>query len=198
MKDYSQSGEQKIILDYFGDHVGTFLDIGAADGETFSNTRALALNGWSGTLVEPCARSFAKLVELYWDNDNVELVNALVAPLGHTKPTADFYYSRTGNTSTCNTRCNDFEKFQRDYPSEYKKVSVARIEPREASLMWGECDFISIDAELWSSGILHSMCQFSFSPKLICAEVGDFDQFFSMVKYNKIATTANNTIWERV
>lgn len=32
---------------------GRFLDIGAHDGVTFSSTRALLLNGWSGVYVEP-------------------------------------------------------------------------------------------------------------------------------------------------
>lgn len=62
---YSQSGEEQIILDYFKDHVGSFIDIGANDGITFSNTRALAERGWKGVLVEPSPLAFEKLTSLY-------------------------------------------------------------------------------------------------------------------------------------
>ena len=62
---YSQNQEEKIILEYFQDHVGVFIDIGANDGITFSNTRALAERGWKGVFVEPSPKAFEKLTELY-------------------------------------------------------------------------------------------------------------------------------------
>jgi FkbM family methyltransferase len=62
---YSQNFEEKIILEYFGDVPGTFLDLGANDGKTFSNTRALAERGWRGVMVEPSPRAFEKLKSLY-------------------------------------------------------------------------------------------------------------------------------------
>lgn len=62
---YSQNNEEQIILDYFKDFTGAFLDIGANDGETFSNTRALAERGWKGVLVEPSPKAFEKLKSLY-------------------------------------------------------------------------------------------------------------------------------------
>lgn len=63
---FSQSNEQQIILDYFEGKSGTFIDIGANDGETFSNTRALALTGrFKGVLVEPSPKAYEKLKLLY-------------------------------------------------------------------------------------------------------------------------------------
>ena len=45
MIDYTQQLEQDVILNYFENKEhGTLLDIGANDGETFSNSRALILN----------------------------------------------------------------------------------------------------------------------------------------------------------
>ena len=63
--NYSQNQEQEAILNYFGDFIGSFLDIGSNDGETFSNTRALALKGWSGVCVEPSPKAFERLEKLY-------------------------------------------------------------------------------------------------------------------------------------
>lgn len=61
MVDYSQHSEQEIILDYFKGFVGTLLDLGANDGKTFSNSRALLELGWYGVLVEPSEKSFKEL-----------------------------------------------------------------------------------------------------------------------------------------
>lgn len=65
MKNYSQNNEQAVILDYFKDYKGTFIDIGANDGVTLSNTRALAELGWCGVFVEPHPMAFAKLKQVY-------------------------------------------------------------------------------------------------------------------------------------
>jgi FkbM family methyltransferase len=62
---YSQNKEEEVILNYFNGHVGTFVDLGANDGITFSNTRALAERGWKGVLIEPDPVAFSKLKELY-------------------------------------------------------------------------------------------------------------------------------------
>lgn len=58
---YSQNREEAWVGDFFGDLIGRFLDIGANDGKTISNTYALALKGWGGVYVEPSPRAFALL-----------------------------------------------------------------------------------------------------------------------------------------
>lgn len=62
---YSQNNEEEIILNYFGDFIGTFIDIGANDGVTLSNTCALSHLGWSGVLVEPSPKAFERLKKNY-------------------------------------------------------------------------------------------------------------------------------------
>jgi len=62
---YSQNNEQDIILQYFGSRKGFFLDIGANDGQTLSNTYALQLQGWSGVLVEPSEEAFNRIKVRY-------------------------------------------------------------------------------------------------------------------------------------
>lgn len=63
---YSQNREEEAIVNYFGkDFKGKFLDIGANDGVTLSNTRALAEAGWCGVLVEPSPRAYARLEANY-------------------------------------------------------------------------------------------------------------------------------------
>jgi len=79
IEDFSQNNEQRFILDFFkGENPkkNKFLDVGANDGKTFSNTHALALLGWNGVCVEPTNTAFLKLQKLYGDNKNIKCINA--------------------------------------------------------------------------------------------------------------------------
>jgi FkbM family methyltransferase len=65
--NYSQNSEQEIIINLFqGKRSGTFLDIGANDGVTLSNTFALANNyGWTGLLVEASPTAYERMLKNY-------------------------------------------------------------------------------------------------------------------------------------
>lgn len=79
LEDFSQNGEQRFILDFFrGEDYrkNNFLDIGANDGISFSNTYALSLLGWRGVCVEPTHTAFLKLQNLYKENKRVRNINA--------------------------------------------------------------------------------------------------------------------------
>jgi FkbM family methyltransferase len=62
-KSYSQFGQDTLIARMFGHkRRGTFLEIGAFDGETFSNTALLERQyGWRGICVEPLPGPFEQL-----------------------------------------------------------------------------------------------------------------------------------------
>ena len=95
--DTSQYGEGQVILDHFAgrDPAGLrFLDIGAFDGKTFSNTWPLVASGWSGICVEPSPPAFCHLMATYADNPRITLVNACVVAAA--KPLAPFWVSRGG------------------------------------------------------------------------------------------------------
>lgn len=70
---YTQNDEEKIILKYFGDKVGHLTDIGANDGVTFSNSRALIERGWSADLVEPSPLALLRLQALYAGHPHVTI-----------------------------------------------------------------------------------------------------------------------------
>ena len=64
MKFYSQVGQDRFLLENFfrGRRGGVFLDIGAYDGETLSNTLFFEKTmDWTGLCVEPLPSAFAKL-----------------------------------------------------------------------------------------------------------------------------------------
>jgi hypothetical protein len=55
MRDYSQDGEQKILIDLYskiGTYNKTCVEFGALDGQTYSNTRHFIDEGWSGFMFD--------------------------------------------------------------------------------------------------------------------------------------------------
>lgn len=53
MEYYSQVGQDRWVINYFGENYkGFFIDIGAYDGISISNTYALEKLGWKGICVD--------------------------------------------------------------------------------------------------------------------------------------------------
>jgi FkbM family methyltransferase len=100
---YSQNNEEAVVLQHIeklGLLSGNFLDIGAYDGKTFSNTLRLAELGWSGVCVEPSPSAFIGLLKTHRENRNVALVNAAIAP---SIEWLEFYDSNGDAISSSNT-----------------------------------------------------------------------------------------------
>ena len=57
---------------------GFFVEVGAYDGISFSNTSCLAARGWRGVLVEPIPRFAQACRELYKSNNRIEVVESAV------------------------------------------------------------------------------------------------------------------------
>jgi len=75
---HSQHKEHEIIIPFFDDidpKTLNFLDIGANDGVSFSNTWDLYILGWNGCCVEPSVEAFSLLSENYKGSNNINLFN---------------------------------------------------------------------------------------------------------------------------
>ena len=142
--DFSQSGEQPVILEacaelgLHGPH--SFLDIGAGDGETFSNTKALADLGWRGVAVEPAAWAFDRL-SARCQPTNVIPVCAVVVPI-ITTPIVPFAYSRDDHLSSTDPR--QLAKWRQ---VQFENVAIAAVSLHELVNQFGPFQVVSIDAE---------------------------------------------------
>jgi FkbM family methyltransferase len=85
----SQNNEEALVKQYFRERTGTFIDIGANDGITLSNTYAAAQRGWKGVMVEPSPSVFDKLVSNVQGTD----VICIQAAISDRQGTYTFYDS---------------------------------------------------------------------------------------------------------
>lgn len=167
---YSQNQEEIHILDYFGDHVGRLIDIGANNGENLSNSRALIERGWSGVLIEPSPGAFKSLESLYFENPNVR---CLQAAIGKESGFTTLYDCKDSLISTISPEHRDL------FPAKYDEVKVPVWTFRDLLLFNpGPYDFITIDAEGLDWDILRQIDLTEV--KMVCAEHGGthFDEIF--------------------
>lgn len=139
---YSQNDEEKWIVDFFAGRVGRFIDIGAYDGKTFSNVRALLDLGWSGILIEPAPSVIPALcmnVECYGDRANV-----MTCAVGSTDGNVRFF-DEAGAVATTS------EQHMKKWSGKttFRECEVLQVTPNTLLDLVGDkgIDFINIDVE---------------------------------------------------
>lgn len=171
MKDYSQYGEQSLILQALGYNLaedgspvgafpndrsgeeagnrpGRFLDVGAWNAETFSNTRALYNLGWSGVMVEPSPGPMHGLLKEYGNEPRITLIQAAVCLPGD-GPIERLYIT----DDALSTHRRELADRWGDTGGFFGKLIVAALPPAEI-LDFGPFDFINIDTEGSSGDLL--------------------------------------------
>lgn len=162
---YSQENEEQLILDYFGDTKGRFLDLGAYDGKTFSNTRALAEKGWKGTLVEASPQCFVQLQKLYAGQEGYSLVCCCLLPK---RGLVHFWDCGGANASASQEHVDKWKAQTHFEPIYLSSVTVDDI----LLLKPGPYDFISLDIEGYSEDVAMTLAPRlkEFGVKMICVE----------------------------
>jgi FkbM family methyltransferase len=180
MSDGSQYQEATFILEHFAGRTGRFLDIGAFDGKTFSNTWQLAQLGWSGVCVEPNPPAFCHLMQAYDGNDRVELVNAaVIAPNPDIPMLREFH-------------CNTLDGYSADMMSTFDQAHKAKWTEHPFRSIWiptldwadilGQFGvnfhFINIDVEGLNAEVLADM---PIRPELLCVEMDPAEEVTALV-----------------
>lgn len=139
---YTQGDEQRVVLEYFGDRVGCFIDCGAADGFTFSNTLALAERGWGGCCIEPDPVALEALRATHWGNESIAIIGAaLTGADGY----VTFHSSGGGGVST--TSDAHRRKWQGG-GARFTTMEVPSISPVTLLKMYpGTFEMLSVDVE---------------------------------------------------
>lgn len=192
MIDYTQSGEQRVIIDCFRGKPCHWLSLGENDGTTYSNVRALSLLGHPGVAVEPAAPAFAKLLNLYrpegrpplllnegvYRCDNIICVNAAIT---NRDGPVDFYDSGThlhkGDTSLlATTRPEEMKRWKKSGET-FTKTTVRGITFKTLLKETGKSafDFVSIDCEGVDFDILKQMDLAALGVKMLCVETNSVE-----------------------
>lgn len=161
--------EQEFIARFFTDTPkGYFVDIGAFNGVTFSNTRLLWERGWSGMLIEPDPDTFKQLQKAYApDIPGVDRVTLLNCAISANDGVAKFAQSTEPGKTGIHSMCQEFVATWPAGTARWIDVPMKRI----ASLSLPPViDFLSVDAEGQDATILESLPE-TIRPRLIIAEV---------------------------
>jgi len=174
-EDFSQRGEQKQILEYFGGKTdGRFLDIGAADGKTFSTTHALALRGWGGVCIEPNPHMLVPLLKLYADREDISII-AQAASTAYDYEAAegiDMWLTQDFLASSDPAHVKRWEAVG----VKFRKAEVGEFPVRELRF-YGEFHMINIDVEGGNVELLKAMDPDVMKRcKLLCIEHDSMDK----------------------
>ncbi len=209
---YSQNQEEKIIIDYFHgkrgekiDYKGYLLDVGANDGETFSNSRALLQLDWAGVLFEPTPLAFEKLNNLYQKNNSVVCLNCA---LGNETKKMELFESGEhlgkGDSGLLSTLKQSETKRWEGTKEVFTPIIVDCLSFRDfleiATIK--RFDFITIDVEGMEMEILEQMNLTELGCKMICVEWNQkdfdfYDRYMKSFGMKLIHKNAENLIYGR-
>ncbi len=172
-KDHSQYGEATFLESFFGQTLGSFLDIGANDGIMYSNTYNLFLKGWAGVLIEPSPKAFARLAALYQDK-NVELYQKAIItqPAESVSLWESTEHMTNGDVGLLSTTIHsEIKKWERT-PTAFQEIQVPSCTISELLSLskYTKFDFISIDTEGLDYEILLQINPVSLGTRALCIE----------------------------
>lgn len=160
---YSQNEEEKYILEFFKDKpVGRYLDIGAADGKTLSNTYALYEKGWSGVLVEPSPGQFSGLLRNI-TRPEMRLVNVALDTVGGI---AKFHVTDDFVSTLDEGHYNLWKS-----AANYRDMYVSKISVKDfLTHFGGRYDFLNLDVEGINYALLKEIPIDSLGFSCVCIE----------------------------
>ncbi len=150
---YSQNDEEEFLIKHFAGKKGRFLDIGAFDGMTMSNTRRLLELGWSGVMVEAHWGNFSLLCRNHLEfTDRATLICAALAPkAGLRRLWVDLHEDRSWSTTI-----NDDLKNSGSVMVPSKMLTLVNCITMDSLWPLGPYDLVSMDAEWEDFEILKS------------------------------------------
>jgi len=198
LRSHAQHGEDQCILELLDPEAPTYaIDVGANDGQSWSNTFAFGQIGFNLLLVEPMPIYAQRCSDLYAGSDKVLVENVAIAPIeGETT----FYISANLAEDELAMRSS----LNRDaVPYEAVEAITVRTVPLEQLLTnygWPErYAFISVDAEGLDLEVLRTAGLDRYRPSVICVEEGpnrqSIENYLSTQRYQRKTTLGPNGIY---
>lgn len=182
---YSQYDEEYILdLLFKNKKDGVVVDIGAADGVNNSNSRKLLLNDWFGVLVEPNKTNYEKLLNLYKNNNKVQIHNCGCSD--KTETNISFFIDKNDEFEQLSTFSNEqVEKCKNIYNCEFveQKIDIKKTSELFEISNLNKIDFLSIDTEAFDLNVIKGINFDQIEIDLICVEHTN-DELISLLKIN--------------
>lgn len=175
-KSYGQLKQDVLALDFFRSYQAServFLDLGAFDGVSFSNTHLFFQTGWSGVCVEPCSKNFRKLEVLYKDTKVIPVQAAATDYIGELELNiATIPWAKDWGSDVSSPSQEAIERWP-DYVWEKEVVPATTVNQILVSKQINKVDFVSIDVEGQEMAALRGFDLQKYQPHLIVVEYSD-------------------------
>jgi FkbM family methyltransferase len=197
-------------LVFGNNYIGSFVEVGAYDGLTYSNTYGLAEMGWRGLYIEPVYSAYRQCVFNHERHPNIKVLNACV---GDGNPVMLYEAGEASTTSS------DFALLsQHIWNTEYKHTQVVNTETLDTIMMdegwddWESEEFslLVIDVEGANESILNNYSIKIWRPTMVIIEVHEqnvhrelqehaifANDYFNKAGYDKIYADNCNNIYVR-
>ena len=195
---YSQHGEDRFLLEYFGrNHRGFYIDVGASHPFIISNTYLLSRHGWRGVTAEP--------IPYLWRRHKAIRRRdiALNAGVGAARGRIAFHQIVPAVLSTFDASRVPALLAQGWQLRQTIPIEVTTLEDLVLEHCDGvEVDLLSIDVEGWDLKVLEGNDWARCSPRLVVCEVSveterGIDEFLIGKGYSLLREMGCNRMYER-
>lgn len=218
-KDIPASCQIGILSELYENHVGYktdgfFVEIGAFDGYSWSNTLPLIETGWSGIMVEPDPINFGMLCQHHLSNKKLTLVQAAVGDVSMSENGMVKLY-QGGSTSTIIPSTVDVYRSIPDLAIgglDRNRFVMVPVHTMNTTLALYECpkrfDVLVIDVEGGEMDVLNGYDISQHRPKMAIVEAhekspypalrpkaGMINRYFKLNGYQRIYSDSINNIY---
>lgn len=158
-------GLDKIYEQHFGDEIGTFVEVGAFDGMTYSNTWHLANAGWAGIYIEAHPDFARQCIHNHRYNHKIETIACACGSFN-----GEIDLTVYGEVST-----TVLSKWNRDWGMNEQTPKI-KVPQKELSFILGDfnypkIDLLVIDVEEAEIEVLKGFTLDKYKPKMIIIEL---------------------------
>lgn len=204
---YSQNNEDEIVSNFFGQFVGTMLEVGANDGQTLSQSLHFITKGWKAVLVEPSPKVFEQLIWRHQHNSNVKCYQVAIGDRNG-KVTLHDSGELLGHGDKALVSTVNLEETKRwasmNMPFEQIEVDMVTWSTFMEMCPFKTYDYISIDAEGNDLMILKQMDLDKLQCKVLCIEhnglpnlLSQYSQYVEPLGFQKLSINGENIIFCR-